>query len=256
MAGLSTVTRGAGPALLLVHGAGGSVQANFGPVLATLSRHFTVIAPDLPGSGASPKAAGALDLEALADDLVEIAVRSGHESFHVCGYSMGCAVAVTAAVRHPERVRGLVLSSPFAKVDAATRVRIDRWKSLLDGSREVLSRFVLSVMCGEEYLARLTPAQAAGFAELIGASVPAGSSAHLDLLLRTDLTAVLPRVTAPTLVIGASGDQLLSRQLAKEVSDLVPGSKYTDIPCGHAIALESAAPWAGLITDHLTSVRS
>jgi pimeloyl-ACP methyl ester carboxylesterase len=254
MSGLSTVVKGTGPALLLVHGAGGSVQANFGPILGTLTQYFTVIAPDLPGSGGSPKAAGSLDLEKLADDLVDIAVRAGHESFFVAGYSMGCAVAVTAAVRHPERVRGLVLSTPFTKIDAATKAKIDHWKSLLDGSREVLSRFILSVMCSKEYLARLTPAQAEGFAELIGASVPTGSPSHVDLILKIDLSGVLPQVTQPTLVIGASGDQLLSRDLGKEVSDLIPGSKYTDIPCGHAIALESAMPWARLITDYLTSV--
>ncbi|SER25094.1 Pimeloyl-ACP methyl ester carboxylesterase [Lentzea xinjiangensis] len=254
MSGLSTVVKGTGPALLLVHGAGGSIQANYGPVLGTLTQHFTVIAPDLPGSGGSPKAAGALDLDKLADDLVDIAVRAGHESFFVSGYSMGCAVAVTAAVRHPDRVRGLVLSTPFAKIDAATKAKIDEWKSLLDGSRAVLSRFILSVMCSKEYLARLTPAQAEGFAELIGASVPTGSPAHVDLILKIDLTGLLPRVTQPTLVIGASGDQLLSRELGKEVSDLIPGSKYTDIACGHAIALEAAMPWSRLITDYLTSI--
>ncbi|WP_112227115.1 alpha/beta fold hydrolase [Lentzea atacamensis] len=94
---------------------GGSVQANYGPILGTLTQYFTVIAPDLPGSGGSPKAGGPLDLEKRADDLVDLAVGAGHESFFVCGCSMGCAVAVTAAVRHPDRVRGLVLSTPFGR---------------------------------------------------------------------------------------------------------------------------------------------
>jgi pimeloyl-ACP methyl ester carboxylesterase len=254
MTGLSTTVQGTGPALLLVHGAAGSVQANFGPVLGTLGQRFTVIAPDLPGSGRSPEAAGPLDLESLADDLVDVAVKAGHESFFVAGYSMGCAIAVTAAVRHPERVRGLVLSAPFTKIDAASRVKVGEWRSLLAGSREVLARFILSAMCSREYLARLTPAQADGFAELIAVSVPAGSAAHVELLLKIDLSGVLPQVSQPTLVIGASGDQLLSPHLAKEVSDLIPGSKYTDLACGHAIALESAMPWARLITDYLTSI--
>ncbi|MFD9703229.1 alpha/beta fold hydrolase [Lentzea sp. NPDC059081] len=254
MTGLSTLIRGTGPALLLVHGAGGSVQANYGPVLAPLTQRFTVVAPDLPGSGASPNAAGPLELEALADDLVAVATGAGHESFFVAGYSMGCAVAVTAAVRHPERVRGLVLSAPFARIDAATRARVDRWESLLAGPREPLARYVLSVMCGEQYLSRLSPAQADGLVELIGASVPPGARAHLDLLTRIDLTDVLPRVTVPTLVIGASGDRLLSHDLGKQVADLVHGAEYADIACGHAIALESAAPWARLVTDFLASV--
>ncbi|PWK80853.1 alpha/beta hydrolase family protein [Lentzea atacamensis] len=101
MTGLSTVVKGTGPALLLVHGAGGSVQANYGPILGTLTQYFTVIAPDLPGSGGSPKAGGPLDLEKLADDLVDLAVGAGHESFFVCGCSMGCAVAVTGGGAAP-----------------------------------------------------------------------------------------------------------------------------------------------------------
>ena len=254
MTGLSSVVKGTGPALLLVHGAGGSVLANYGPVLGTLARHFTVIAPDLPGAGGSPEASGPLELDELADDLVEVAVRAGHESIFVSGYSMGCAIAVTAAARHPRRVRGLVLSAPFTKIDAGTKTRIDEWRSLLGGPSPDLSRFILSVMCSGEYLARLTPSQADGLAELIGTGVPKGSASHVDLILRIDVSEVLPRVTQPTLVIGASGDRLLSRGLSEEVSNLIPGSKYAELACGHAIALESAMPWARLITDHLTSL--
>ncbi|KOV79368.1 hypothetical protein ADL03_37160 [Nocardia sp. NRRL S-836] len=254
MPGLSTLVRGTGPALLLVHGAGGSVQANYGPVLGTLTRHFTVVAPDLPGSGRSPLAAGPLDLERLADDVVAAAVSAGHDSFHLAGYSMGCAVAATIAVRHPERVGAMVLSAPFTRVDAETRARIAEWRSLLDGPRGVLGRFVLSVMCSEGYLARLTPEQADGFAELVAATVPAGTTGHIDLILEIDLAGLLPRVTRPTLVIGATRDRLLSPHLAREVADLVPGSKYADLACGHAISLEAAAPWADLITGYLTSV--
>ena len=156
MTGLSSVVKGTGPALLLVHGAGGSVLANYGPVLGTLARHFTVIAPDLPGAGGSPEASGPLELDELADDLVEVAVRAGHESIFVSGYSMGCAIAVTAAARHPRRVRGLVLSAPFTKIDAGTKTRIDEWRSLLGGPSPDLSRFILSVMCSGEYLARFS----------------------------------------------------------------------------------------------------
>lgn len=62
MTGNFTATvRGAGPGLLLAHGAGGSVDANFGPVLDDLARTHTVIGPDYPGSGA--------EVDAAVDDL-------------------------------------------------------------------------------------------------------------------------------------------------------------------------------------------
>ncbi|SDF95170.1 Pimeloyl-ACP methyl ester carboxylesterase [Lentzea fradiae] len=253
---LTSVVTGAGPALLLVHGAGGSIRSNYGPVLVPLSRHFTVIAPDLPGSGRSPVADGPLDLDALADELVDIAVAAGHESFHVCGYSMGCAVAVATAVRHPGRVRGLVLSAPFTSVDATTKTLVDRWLALLDGSRDELARFILSIMCSERYLARLRPSDLEAFLQLAAATVAPGTASHVDLVRRVDLAPLLERVDRPTLVIGATEDRLLTPGLAEQVADLVPGAKYADLACGHAIALEAAAPWAALITEFLTSAPS
>lgn len=256
MGDLATAVHGDGPALLLVHGAGGSVQANYGPVLRHLSPHFTLVAPDLPGSGRSPVASGPLDLDALADDVVAAAVAAGHETFHVCGYSMGSAIAATAAVRHPGRVRGLVLSAPFARLDAPARALVGRWRSLLDDGRAELARFVFPVMCGEKLLAGLSPSEREGFTELLALTVPPGAASHVDLLPRIDLSSALPRIDRPTLVIGATGDRLLTSGLAEEVAGLVPGARYAEIDSGHAIALEAAARWAELIREFLVAVPS
>src|SRR2546430_1626322 len=109
---LSVDVRGSGPGLLLAHGAGGSVAANF-PFLDELAAKRTVIAPDYPGSGATPKATRALELDRLVDDVVASAVDSGVETFGVVGYSMGTTVAIRAATRYPERVTSLVLTAGF-----------------------------------------------------------------------------------------------------------------------------------------------
>ncbi|GLZ29995.1 alpha/beta hydrolase [Lentzea sp. NBRC 105346] len=250
--GLSSVVRGSGPALLLVHGAGGSVVSNYGPVLAPLTKKFTVIAPDLPGSGASPRSTTPLDLDDLADRVVACAVDAGHETFALSGFSMGTAIAVRAAVRHPDRVTRLVLTAAFPTLDEPSRAKIDRWHDLFDRPRDELARYVLKLMVSPDYLDRLSTEQFEGFAELIAASVPPGAADHIELLLRVDVTADLRRISVPTLVIGPKYDQLLSPGLAREVADLVPDAKFADIPCGHATALEKAAVWAALITEFLT----
>ena len=53
---LSRTAFGSGPGLVLAHGAGGSVAANFGPVLDGLAADRTVVGVDYPGSGDTPRA--------------------------------------------------------------------------------------------------------------------------------------------------------------------------------------------------------
>jgi pimeloyl-ACP methyl ester carboxylesterase len=103
------VVRGSGPGLLLAHGGGGSIQGNYGSIIDDLATTHTVIGPDYPGAGETPRSAVPLRLDDVADALVRTAVDAGVDRFTILGYSLGTAVAVRAARRHPERVTGLVL---------------------------------------------------------------------------------------------------------------------------------------------------
>ncbi|MFD9741479.1 alpha/beta fold hydrolase [Umezawaea sp. NPDC059074] len=246
---LATTVRGTGPAVVLAHGAGGTVQANFGPLLAPLSRTLKVIGADLPGSGATPRSTGPLDLDDLADRLVATAVHEGAETFTVVGYSLGCATAVRAAVRHPDRVTGLVLTSGFAVLDEATRAKVQRWRTLAGGDRTSLARYVTTVMLGSAYLARMSHDQREGFIELVALTTPAGLLEQVDLVLSTDITADLASVAVPTLVIGTTQDQLIAPELTKALADGIPGARWATLDSGHAPALESAGAWTRLIEE-------
>ncbi|MCX5444863.1 alpha/beta fold hydrolase [Streptomyces nigrescens] len=132
---LSTTVAGdpTGPGILLAHGATGSIQGNYGDLIpALVASGHRVVAPDYPGSGKTPRATGPLELDALADALVAEALAAGLETFTLIGYSMGTAVSVRAATRHPERVRGLVLTAGLAAADARTTVWLDLYLHLLE----------------------------------------------------------------------------------------------------------------------------
>ena len=101
-------TGGAGQALLLLHSAWGDAEMSWARVWNELSRSFTVIAPDLPGFGASDPLAGptlaanANILKTLLDD------RKAGQAI-VVGNSFAAAIAIEFASSFPERTKHLVL---------------------------------------------------------------------------------------------------------------------------------------------------
>ena len=99
---------GEGPVLLLVHGMAGSMET-WNQVMPTLARDFTVVAPDLPGHGASEKLVGDFSLGAFASSLRDLLLALGHERATVIGQSLGGGVAMQLAYQYPERCERLVL---------------------------------------------------------------------------------------------------------------------------------------------------
>ena len=107
---VNCVETGSGPVLLLIHGMAGN-SGNWQEVIGPLARHHTVIAPDLPGHGASAPGAGDYSLGALAAGLRDLLVVLGHERATLVGHSLGGGIAMQFAYQFPEITERLVLAS-------------------------------------------------------------------------------------------------------------------------------------------------
>jgi pimeloyl-ACP methyl ester carboxylesterase len=100
------------PALLLIHGFPSSSES-FRNVIGVLARDCFVIAPDLPGFGAS-KPVGRPSFSGFADIVDELLARLGASSFHLYLHDYGAAVGLHLATRVPRRVRGLIVQNASA----------------------------------------------------------------------------------------------------------------------------------------------
>ncbi len=104
---------GRGEPLILLHGGVGGIDM-FGPNLPALAQNRQVIAVDFQGHGHTADIDRPLRYEFMADDIAALMQYLGIEKADIMGNSLGGGIALQLAIRHPERVRKLILvSTPF-----------------------------------------------------------------------------------------------------------------------------------------------
>lgn len=99
------------PTLILLHGWTATADLNWFTCYEPLGEHFRVLAPDHRGHGRGMRPRDAFRLVDCADDVAAIADVFGVGTFIPVGYSMGGAIAQLVALRHEQRVRGVVLAA-------------------------------------------------------------------------------------------------------------------------------------------------
>ncbi|MFI6168793.1 alpha/beta fold hydrolase [Nocardia sp. NPDC051052] len=243
---LRTAVTGTGPGLVLAHGASGTIETNFGALIPVLAATHTVVAADYPDSNIQ------LTLDGLADALVAAAVDSGVETFTIVGYSLGTTVAVRAAARHPDRVRGLILAAGFAKADNRARLAVQIWQDLLDrGDTATFARLALSQAFSAAFLNGLPADEVDELVRIGATTIPGGTLQQASLVEIVDTTDDLGRIAVPTLVINATEDLLIDPANSRFLAESIPGAEYSEIPAGHVLMAEQPELWRKTVEDFL-----
>ncbi|KQR98002.1 alpha/beta hydrolase [Williamsia sp. Leaf354] len=237
------IVAGDGGPLVLAHGAGGAVDLNFGQVIDTLSPRRRLIGVNYPGSGATPRQSRPLELEELADGLVAAAVADGHDRFPILGLSLGCAVAITAAHRHPDRVSGLFLTVGFARADAQIRLVVDVWRHLAATDPTKLARLLVALSSPDVLSTLDLVATERAVADTVSA-LPDGGPDQALLASTVDVTTAAEAVAVPTTVVVAGQDRIVLPTTTRALARTIPGARVLEYPdAGHIFTPSEASAW-------------
>ena len=136
---------GSGEPLILLHGGVVGIVM-FGSNVAELAKSRKVIAVELQGHGRTADIDRPLSCEGMADDVAGLMKYLGIEKADVMGYSLGAAVALQTAFRHPESVRKLVVVSAAFKRDGWYPEVLVAMSQMGPGSAEMMKQSPLSQM--------------------------------------------------------------------------------------------------------------
>ena len=202
---------GDGPVLLLLHG-NGEDSSYFIHQMEEFSQDFCVCAIDTRGHGQSPLGTAPFTISQFADDLLSFMDENELAQADILGFSDGGNIALTFALRHPERVRRLILNAANLYPEG-----LEPW---------LLESFLQSYEAASQ-----SPSPEAQFETKL-----------LELMLKEPHIAPeeLSALTMPTLVI--AGDQdIIQLDHTCLIASSIPDARLAIIPGGHEIANQHPA---------------
>jgi len=248
---------GAGPLALLAHGTGAATHS-WRALMPLLARHFTVVAPDLPGHGFTESPPShRLSLVGMARDLLALCRRLDLNPKLAIGHSAGAAILARMALDRsiePKLIVSLngaflpfggvaaLVMSPLAKALTFNPIvpRIFAWRGSDPASVHRLIKGTGSAIDaeGERYYGKLV-------------SSPAHVAAALQMMANWDLRALvreLPKLRSDLLLLTASNDRAIPPDAARRVRELLPRARLEPITgYGHLVHEEAPEKIAEII---------
>jgi len=262
--------KGSGDPLLLIMGLAADSTAWMFQVPDFAKRYRTVTF-DNRGVGRSAKPPGPYTIHLMADDAAALLDALDIRRAHVLGVSMGGMIAQELAIRHPERVRGLILACTFPEPDAdVERQRefgMQQFGGTVTASGEM--QIDLSALDPLMFFQHLLPrvfnqsfidTELPRLMQLFAGALQYGFSMEAILgqvaaVMGHRATDRLHQIKAPTLVITGDADLLISPGNSDVLARSIPGAKLVKVPGGsHGFNLETPEVFNRHVLDFLAGV--
>ena len=234
---------GSGRPVLLVPGLGG-VGSYWNPNLPAFSARHQTIIHDHRGTGQSTRSRIQYSIDQMTDDLVRLMDHLELESAHLVGHSTGGAIGQTLAIKHPERLKSLVIYASWTKADPFFKRVFEARRTLLTASGPAAyvrstPVFLYPDWWINENLALIEERETLGIPAF---PAPEIAASRIDAIVAFDRTAQLAKIRTPTLVICAKDDILTPPYFSRELARLIPGAELVILEkgghCASEVALE------------------
>ncbi len=232
---------GEGPAVVCVHGLGGSSNT-YAPLMPAMARH-RVIRVDLPGSGRSQRAEGPLSIERYVDTLLRICERLGVARAHWVGHSMGTIVCQHIAAAHPKAVASVALFGPLiAPPDAARTAMQARAAKAREGAAGMheITQALLQAAVSADTRQRL-PVALAFVRESLMRQDGEAYARSCEALAGAQAAAV-EKIEAPVLLVTGDEDGVAPPQAVRAMADRLQKAASRRVVvlarCGHWTPIE------------------
>ncbi len=249
---------GSGTPVILIHGSGPGVSAwsNWRLAIPSLAERLHVFAYDQIGFGYTELPdKHDYNLEHWTDHLLSFMQAVGVEQAHLIGNSMGAAVALAAAVTHPDRVNKLVLMGPMGVSFPITEGLDTVWgytpsiahmKQLID-IFAYNRKLVTNELAEQRYRASIR----AGMQEAFSSMFPTPRQQGVDALAAYEER--LPKVQAQTLIFHGRDDRVIPLVSSEKLLNILDNVQlHVFSHCGHWTMIEHAAAFNRLTRDFLS----
>lgn len=244
------------PALVLLH-AFPLHAGMWAPQFEALAGERRVIAPDLPGFGASdaPDSMYRYTMMGFADLVAGLLKHLRLREVALCGLSMGGYVAFAVLRQHAERVSSLVLADTRAAADTSAVFdrRTDQQDQVARIGTTTLIEELLGGLLSER--TRASRLDVVGQVRRLMANTPAGYIGALEAMKhRPDATAELAGIAVPTLVVVGEDDTLSPPDVARDMQNRIPGSELAVLAgAGHLSNLEAPDAFNAALSGFLAA---
>ena len=241
--------------IMLAHGIGGSTSSDFSFLMPMLVRRRLVVSVDFvePAHGGA-HADDRLGLDHLESQLEAVAGHLGPgREFTLLGYSLGAVVSAAFAAKS-DLVSHLILVAGWMKPSAKLRLHSRIWRRLREERSASVGDYMLSCMHSASYLSARSSEELASRAAGMAAAT-SFDERQMELAGNLDITELLPRIGATTLVVGCIEDEIATEQQSKALFGAIDDARYVPVSSGHALLEERPAELLALVDSFIAAPR-
>jgi 3-oxoadipate enol-lactonase / 4-carboxymuconolactone decarboxylase len=221
------------------------------PQMAALTARFRVLRYDLRGHGGSDATPGDYTVERLGRDALALLDRLGLDRVAWCGVSLGGMVGQWLAAHAGDRLSSLVLANASPRITDPAGMEARR-RTVLDGGTRAIVDTAMARFFGDALVAA-NPPRIASARETLLATDPVGYAGCCAALRDFDGTALLPRITARTLVVSGDADVSMPWEAhGAALAAAIPGAAVVRLAAAHASNVALPRTFARTLLEFLT----